>query len=126
MRGCSCWRAWACWPARWLRRLSARLYSLARQIIVTRNARRRAAGFERTVDLQVFQHALYVIARLGEWHMLDPVHRVFGVIARRAELPDPAAHIARAGIVGGDRHHQRAVIAVDQPLEVGASQRQVV
>src|SRR5436309_2907304 len=60
------------------------------------------------VDLEILEHALDVIARLGEGNGFDPIDDVDRFGARVAEIVDPLAHPRRPGIVGCDRQDIRA------------------
>ena len=77
-------------------RLGARLDS--RRALQVRLDHRGAGTEARTVDLQVLQHTLYVVARLGDRDALDPVDRVDLGIARVAVTLDPLFDAAAPGI----------------------------
>src|SRR5690606_15591256 len=51
------------------------------------------------VDLHILQHALDVVAGLGERHALDPLHGIDAAAARIAEVTNPSPRPRRPGIV---------------------------
>src|SRR6516165_2235686 len=57
---------------------------------------------QRAIDLHIFEHALYVIACLGNRYALDPIDRINPRIARVAVLLDPLARAPWAGIIGNE------------------------
>src|SRR4051794_4991898 len=63
----------------------------------------RTAAELRAIDLHVLEHALDVVARLGEWDAFDPVDRVDIRVARIAILFDPLPRAAASRIVGDER-----------------------
>src|SRR5688572_13221438 len=89
-------------------------------------ARRTEGRVEAVVDNAVLEHALDVAAGFLERDALDPADDVAAGRARVAVGADPLADIARPGIVAGDRERVAAVPLVDEPLEVGAAEHDVV
>ena len=80
----------------------------------------------RAVDLQVFQHALDIVAGLREGDALDPVDRVDIGIARIAVILDPAAGAVGAGIIGGQRENVGAVELVHHLGQMMHAQREII
>src|SRR6516162_6252102 len=70
----------------------------------------RAATETNTVDLEIFQHALDVIACFGEGDALDPVDRIDLRIAGIPIFRDPFLYPPAAGVVAGEREDMRAAI----------------
>ena len=82
-----------------------------------------SAAEAHAIDLEIFQHALDVVARLGKWDALDPVDRVDLGIARIAISGDPFLHAAAPGIVAGEGHDVRAAIVGVEVAELRRAQR---
>src|ERR1700704_5320489 len=70
------------------------------------------------IDLEIFEHALDVVARLREWDALDPVDRIDLGIARIAEFLDPLLHPPAAGIVADKGEDVGAAVVHDQVAEL--------
>jgi hypothetical protein len=79
----------------------------------------RAAAEANAVNLQVFEHALDVVARLGEWNAFDPIDRIDLRIARVAVSGDPFLHAAAAGIVAGEGQDMGAAVVSIEVAELG-------
>ena len=70
------------------------------------------------IDLGILQHPLHIIAGLAERDLLDPVYRDRCRCADRHCAASHASHCWVAGIVGGDRQHQRAAKAVQMAGDI--------
>ncbi len=86
----------------------------------------RAAAETDAIDLQVLQHALDVVARLGERDLLDPVDRVDLGIAWIAILGDPLLHTSAASIVAGEGEDVGTAVVGDQVAELGGAELYIV
>src|SRR5215475_9239246 len=86
----------------------------------------RAAAETNAVDLEVFEHALDVVARLGERDALDPIDRIYLRVAGIAIFRDPFLHAPAPGIVAGEGEDMRAAIVDVEIAELGRPQLHVV
>src|ERR1700727_2242595 len=78
----------------------------------------------RTVDLQILQNALDIIAGFARRNFLDPVDGIDIGVARIADLPHPFAYTMRAGIITGQSEDIGSVERVDLILDEGAADAQ--
>jgi hypothetical protein len=76
--------------------------------------------------LHVLQHALDVLARLGDRNTLDPVDRIDFWIARIAVLRDPVPGPAAADIVGNERQNVGAAVEIEVVAELGRAELGIV
>src|SRR5262249_28448262 len=79
------------------------IYAAAAQVGLDQQLRATAEAY--TVDLQVLEHPLYVVARLRERDALHPIDWIDLRVARVAEAPHPVAHPSAPGIVAGERQN---------------------
>src|SRR5262245_52521434 len=86
----------------------------------------RAAPEANAVDLQVFEHALDVVAGLGERDAFDPIDRIDFRITWVAIFGDPFLHAATAGIVAGEGQDMGAAVVGIKVAELGCTQLNVV
>src|SRR5499427_1665749 len=86
----------------------------------------RAAAETNAVDLEIFEHALDVVARFGERDALDPVDRIDLRVAGIAIFRDPLLHAPAPGIVTGEGEDMRAAIVGVEIAELGRPQLHVV
>src|SRR6516225_1887763 len=86
----------------------------------------RAAAETDAVDLEIFQHALDVIARFGERDALDPVDRIDLRIAGIPIFRNPFLYASAASVVAGESENMRAAIVGVEIAELGRPQLHVV
>src|SRR5262249_35117548 len=86
----------------------------------------RAAAETNAVDLEIFEHALDVIARFGERDALDPVDRIDLRIAGIPIFRNPFLYAPAAGAVAGESENMRAAIVDVEIAELGRPQLHVV
>src|SRR6266567_7852085 len=86
----------------------------------------RAAAETNAVDLEIFQHALDVIARFGERDALDPVDRIDLRIAGIPIFRNPFLYASAASVVAGESENMRAAIIDVEIAELGRPQLHVV
>src|ERR1700751_3197672 len=82
-----------------------RLHCAATQVGLDQELR--AAAETNAVDLEIFQHALDVIARFGERDALDPVDRIDLGIAGIPIFCNPFLYASAARVVAGESENMR-------------------
>src|SRR5215471_12258455 len=101
-----------------------RLHCAAMQVGLDQELR--SAAETNAVDLKIFQHALDVVARFGEWNPLDPVDRIDLRIAGVPIFRNPFLYASAAGVVAGEREEMRAAVIAVEIAELGRPQLHVV
>src|SRR5579872_1923209 len=87
---------------------------------------KRVAAQPDAIDLQILKHALNIVARLVEGDRLDPIDDVDRLGPGIAEIVDPLPDAAGTGVVGGDRQNVGPGEAVEEVIDIGTAELQVV